>query len=147
VSQIPLPCLHKSVDLNMPCSYVLIPPLYSNSVPLLNFRNCVGCLSWFVKSLSVCMCVCLSMDTFVVTFPNGFGWNLAQSKIMMPTKKIGENFPVRWFWRVMALDTCFCDNLSPQIRLICLKPRTFQDSYNNKSCSKYRMEHCVKIAA
>jgi hypothetical protein len=35
----------------------------------------------------VCMCVCLSMDTFVVSFPNGFGWNLAQSKMMMPTTK------------------------------------------------------------
>jgi hypothetical protein len=42
----------------------------------------------------------------------------------------------------MALDTCFFDNLSPQIRPICLKARTFLDRYNNKSCSKY----IVKIA-
>jgi hypothetical protein len=47
----------------------------------------------------------------------------------------------------MALDTCFFGNLSPQIRLICLQPRTFLDMYNNKSCTKYRLEHCVKIAS
>jgi hypothetical protein len=35
------------------------------------------------------------------------------------------------------------DKFSPHIRLI----RTFLDRYNNASCSKYRMEHCVKIAA
>jgi hypothetical protein len=28
---------------------------------------------------------------------------------------------------------------SPQIRLICLKQRTFLDRYNNKSCSKFQL--------
>jgi hypothetical protein len=40
------------------------------------------------------------------------------------------------------LTLCLFDKFSPQIRLI----RTFLDRYNNESCLKYRMEHCVKIA-
>jgi hypothetical protein len=35
------------------------------------------------------------------------------------------------------------DKFSPQIRLI----RTFLDRYNNGSYYKYRLEHCVEIAA
>jgi hypothetical protein len=74
-----------------------------------------GCLSWFVKSLSVCICmcvcVCLSPATFVVSFSNGFGWNLAQSKMMMPTKIIRwgisrfVDFEELWPFVCMSLDT------------------------------------------
>jgi hypothetical protein len=37
------------------------------------------------------------------------------------------------------------DNFSPQIRIICINHAHYR--YNNESCSKYRMELRVQIAA
>jgi hypothetical protein len=55
-----------------------------------------------VLPLSVCLFVSLSVwmcHTFLnatPTFLDGFRWNLAQSKMMMPSYAWSEDFPVRW---------------------------------------------------
>jgi hypothetical protein len=95
-------CHFRPVALFMTCPYTA-----QFGAWLFNFRITIRKLSWFVKSLYMYVCMCMSFHTVVDSCIDGFGWHLAQSKMMIPSCAQGEDFPVRWFWKVMALDSWF----------------------------------------
>jgi hypothetical protein len=90
-------------------------------------------------SSSVCPSVCHTFVNATPTYHNGFGWNLAQSKIMMPRCAWSEDFPVRRFlpelWPLtLTFSQLFLLNATP----------TFLDGFGwHLAQSKMMMPRCT----